>query len=359
MSKFIWKPDVIDFGYEPSVKTAKFIHQGTTISVLGYPTWIESVTLNYTAYTSGEPKIGSLTATVRTDATRHQEAGLITIQCDAEDYLIPVVYYYDSEHIPILDVIDSILTLSGEEGYIGPRDRVKAILAAKRWLQDNSGITGTNVRFAELNVSGNKIYCPGDFVDYVGLYVVSTDGYLAPLYLNKNINIGQESLQDEDSFYLLDDAGYVIGAYGLTPRVDNSVPYTYYGVDLNALSLSEGQQIYQIKPGEISANGMYRYDAANREFIVDGLNIEKVVLEYVSDPILRHKLKMDMGEIRVHKNYQEALENNIYYKLVEINRHVPAYEKARALKAYKMALKRANMRKLSINELIQVLRGNR
>jgi len=38
---------------------------------------------------------------------------------------------------------------------------------------------------------------------------------------------------------------------------------------------------------------------------------------------------------------------------------VPLYEKQRALSAYKLAMKRASMRKLNVEELIQVLRGNK
>ena len=361
MSKFIWKPDIFDFGYEPAVtKQIKFIHEGSLIEVIAHPDWLENVTIDYTPYVSGSPSKGLLTATVRHDTTRHQESGAIVVRCDLEDYIIPAVFYYDSEHVPVLDVIDSLLMRSGDEGFVGPRDRAKALLVAKRWLQDNAGVTGKNVRFAELAVVDNKVYLPGDFVDYVGLYRVSQDGYLAPLYVNENINIGQESLLDEDSFRLLDDAGYVISAHGLTPRVDNDKTYTYYGVDVGAIgTLNSGQMIYQIKPGEVSGNGMYKYDSANRVILVDGVSLDRVVLEYVSDPILRHKLKMDMGAIRVHKNYQEALEAHIYYKIIEVNRHVPLYEKTRALKEYKLSMKRAKMRKLSINELIQVLRGNK
>jgi len=360
MAKFVWKPDVVDFGYEPSTQKIKFIHEGVLVEILSYPSWIGEAVIEFDEYNGDRPAKGVITATVSNDATRHQEAGVIAVRCDTEDYLIPVVYNYDSEHIPVSDVIDTVIMMSGDEGFVGPRDRIKAQIAAKRWLQDNGGITGTNIRFSELSVDGNKIHLPGDFVSPLALYVVSPDGYLAPIYVNRDINIGQEAMQDENSFYLLDDAGYVISAHGLTPRVDNEKPFSYFGVDIGALGeLGPGQKVVQIAPGKLSGNGAYRYDAANRVIIIDGPGIDKVVLEYVSDPILRHRLKMDLGKIRVHKSYQESLEAYLYYKLVEINRHVPLYEKQRALSAYKLAMKRASMRKLNVEELIQVLRGNK
>lgn len=361
-----WKPEIIDFGYEPSTQTIKFVHSAINVSLVGHPDWIEDVVIETTSAPIGGVASGTLTASIRSDKGRGQEVGGILIRCtgdtpnDTEDYLVHAVFNYDSEHIPVMDVIDTVLLMSGDEGYIGPKDRIKANIAAKRWLQDNGGITGTNIRFSELKVDGNKIHLPADFVDYVGVYIATPDGYLAPLYVNDDINIGQEALLDENSFFLLDDAGFVISAHGLTPRVDNQKPYTYFGVDVGSLSeLGLGQKVVQIAPGKLSGNGAYKFDKANRVIMVDGPGISEVVLEYISDPILRHRLKMDMGKIRIHKSYQDSMENFLYYKLIELNRHVPNYEKARALQSYKLAMKRAGLRKLKIGELIQVLRGNR
>lgn len=360
MAKFIWKPEVIDFGYEPGTKEIKFIHEGTNITIEQYPSWMSDVSVEFTAWSSGRPEKGKITATVGYDAPFKYSTGYITVYCDGESFLVPVVYNYDSEHIPIVDVIDTVLLDAGDEAFINKRDRIKAISAAKRWLQDNGGVTGTNIRMAELPVENNAIRLPGDFVDYVGLYIVSEDGYLAPLYWNENINIGQENLQDQEYFYLLDGSGNVIGAHGLTPRVDNENPYTYYGIDVPALkNLNGGQKTVNIQPGQVSFNGAYRLDRVNREFIIDGPAVDKVVLEYVSDPILRQKIKMDIGELRVHKQYREALETYLYYKLIEIKRAAPLYEKQRALRAYKLAMKRARAKQINLPELIQVLKGNK
>ncbi len=358
MAKFIWKPETIDFGYEPgNTRVIKFIHEATSITVSAKPSWLDTIDVSFTPYTSGSPSKGTLTATVRLDQTRVQEQGLITILADAESYMIPVVFNYDSEHVPVMEIIDNVLIYAGDDSFIGERDRPKAILAAKRWIQDNAGIAGTNVRFSEIEVDENRVHLPGDFVDLRGVYVVSSDGYLSPLYQSDNINIGQEVMQDEDSFALLDDAGYVISAFGLTPRVDNENPYTYYGVDVGTISqLGRGQNVYQIRGGEVSGNGLYRYDKHNRVILINGMAIENVVVEYFSDPILRHKLKMDMGEIRVHKRYQEALEAHIYYKIVELNRHAPLYEKQNALRVYKRAMKRAQMKGIDFNALRQAIK---
>jgi len=358
MSKFIWKPDVIDFGYEAgNERVIKFIHEATSIDIISTPSWMSDATVSFDTYSGDSPAKGTITASVRLDQTRVQEQGFITVMADTESYLIPVVFNYDSEHVPILEVVDNLMISAGDEGYISERDRNKAILAAKRWIQDNAGIAGTNVRFSEISVVNNTVPLPGDFVDLRGVYVVTSDGYLCRLYQSDNINIGQEVLQDEDAFVLLDDFGYAISGFGLTPRVDNEAPYTYYGIDVGTLSQLGGQVVYQIKAGTVSGNGLYRYDRHNRVIIIDGVNIQTVVVEYVSDPLLRHKLKMDMGEIRIHKRYQEALEAYLYYKLIEINRLVPIYEKQRALQAYKLAMKRASVKAIDYNALRQVLKG--
>src|SRR5690554_7329591 len=134
MAKFVWKPDVVDFGYEPSTQKIKFIHEGVLVEILSYPSWIGEAVIEFDEYYGDRPAKGVITATVSNDATRDQEAGGIAVRCDVEDYLIPVVFKYDSEHIPVSDVIDTVIMMSGEGGFVGRGDGIRAEIAAKRGL---------------------------------------------------------------------------------------------------------------------------------------------------------------------------------------------------------------------------------
>ena len=325
MSKFIFKPSYIDFGYEPSTQTAKFIHEGASITLVEKPDWVSDVSIEYTPYVSGVPIVGTLTAIVSNDVASRKFSGSIIVSCDAEQYVIPCVYLYDSEHIKISDVLDAMMWKLGDTSYIGERDRVKALSVAKRWMRDNPGSRSINVRFVELPIEDVAyVYVPADFKSYVGLFTHTYDGYLMPIYVNDNINTADYYLTDENGFFVSDENGYVISTYGSTPHPTNAGEYTYYGANVMPIAPSIGKQI-TVPQGEISLNGICRYEPNSRRFVVNGVATDKVILQYVSDPILRDKLKMDVGGLSIHKNYQNVLENYIYWNLVDTNRNVPQY----------------------------------
>ena len=89
MSKFIFKPEYIDFGTEPCSKTIPFIHECASITVVSKPVWIDNITINYSAYVSGSPLTGTLTASVSSDTAFRSTSAIITLACDAETKYIP------------------------------------------------------------------------------------------------------------------------------------------------------------------------------------------------------------------------------------------------------------------------------
>ena len=354
MSKFIFKPRIVDFGHEPSTKTVKFVHECASITVVSKPEWVSSVTLNYSAYTTGAPLSGSLTTIVSPDSAVRRYSGYIELLCDADTVFIPTIYAYDSEHIPLNTVIDGLILSNGDSSYIGERDRVRATLIAMRWLQDNNSAAGTNIRFSELAVGDDsKVYPPADFMDYIGVYTYSADGYLLPLFVNDNINLGESYVEDENQLIVVDDNGYAISTYA-TPRPDNSTTYSYYGANIDTMG---GRTHYNIRRGEVSYNGIYRYDKANRCFQINGAPTTMVVVEYISDPILRYKLNLDIGGLCVHKHYQATLQAYIYSELISNNRYVPMGVKRDAENKYKRMYLLAKRRSLKLNELIQIIRA--
>lgn len=358
MATFISKPSYIDFGLEASTKKAKIYHEYVTVTVGTYPAWISEVSLEEV---SSNRII--LTATVGADATKKDLDGVISLTCndgvDDFTHYVRAVYSYDSESVPVLSVIDDAILMAGDDSHITSRDRKRGRLIAKRWLQDNGRACGQDIKFAELAVEGHRLYPPADFIDYMALYRVSDDGFLYPLYVNENINIASSNLKDENDLFLLDQNGIVLSSYGLTEQPLNQNPYTYYGTTTSELGTNERVGLYyNVRGGELSSNGLYRYDAEERCFVLDGVSDDFLVLKYISDPIVRDKMNIGSGGLRVHKNYQEALEAYIYKELISKSRDVPANEKARALKEYKLALKRSHARDFKAGELLQALRGN-
>lgn len=353
---FTYKPSYVDFGHEPSVKKVKFVHDHDSIAVSDKPVWIDSVSI---ADVSGK---GTITLTVGVDSAERRYDGFVTITgttgAVTTDYIIQVVYSYDSNHIPLVNVVDNVILMGEDTSHVTKRDRLKCMLAGKRWLQDNNHAYDMDVRFAEVFVDGNKAYPPGDFVDYYAVYVVTTDGYLRPVYKNDNINISEGYIKDNDGLYVLDQNGIVTGAYGTT-RPLNVPPSTYYDSDTTITGGSLNRTYYNVQGGELSGNGMYTYDRINKVFMLNGIDDSFVVIQYRSDPLLRDKLNMDTGGIKVHTDFQDTLEAYIYHKVIERAVNVTNGEKARALKAYSLAYQRAIAKKRNIPELIQALRGNK
>jgi ribosomal protein L14 len=358
MGTFISKPSYVDFGFEASTKKVKFNHNYTTLTVASKPSWVSSATITY-----GSTK-GEIEMSVGLDATQKQLDGLIEITANdgATDFThyIRVIYSFDSEHISLGDVVDVVIEKAGETSFIARGDRRRMILVGKRWLQDNRQASGSSIRFAELAVENGKAYPPADYIDYMGAYVVSSDGYLKPLFVNNNINIASSALKDSDNLFLLDQNGLVISSYGLTDRPTNENPFTYYGTTVSELGTDTRVGLYyNVRGGELSSNGLYRYDTNGRCFVLDGVSDDFIVVKYASDPIIRDSMGIESGGIRVHKNYQEALEKFIYKELIDQNRNVPLNEKMRAERDYKLASRRASAREFKGGEILQALRSRK
>lgn len=368
-SRFIFKPSYVDMGFEPSTKIVHFAHTYDSFIIESYPSWLaEEPVLNYSPNDFGtlQTGIGSISITVGYDIGERKYSGIIEIKASSEtdpiiNYFIPVIYSYDSEHIPISQVVDSVILASGEEGYVRNSDREKALLAAKRWLQDNPRASGKHIRFSERVVEDGRVSVPSDFVDYIGLYTYTDDGFLKPLYVNNDMNVADGYLLDTDNQYILDSNGFAISVTGLTPKPDNdgtfSLPYTGLYPDINSCNNGTFVRTKNIKSGKLSYNGMYRYMPQEKEFIVSNVNTDNLVLQYISDPVLADKMKLDLGDLSVHKIYQDALESYIKYKIVNENRGIRLYDKDRARQEYKLAYKRCERRKLKMSELIQLIRG--
>lgn len=357
MATLSHKPDYLDFNDFTETKTFKFVHSFYSIEIADIPEWIRIVEFEYEPYSGGDFfATGFITVKPVSTLPQVRLSSVITLLCDSTDtYVLPVVYAYDSTSIPVSKVVDGVIMSLGGISSVTHDDIITATLHAQRWIQDNVGVGGTNVRMEEVPVENGRAPVPGDFVSPLGVYDVSKDGFLKPLYYNDDINISEGQLQDENGMYITDENGIVIGVYGLTPRVRNDKALTYYGVDLK--QLMSGGHKYIITPGRASTNGMCRYNPSAREFIITGGGIETVVVEYVCDPILRNKLNIDHGELKVHKNYREALEKYIYYSLIEQNNAIPYNEKARALREYRLAMQRSERRNMNLVELVQILRG--
>lgn len=327
--------------------------------VVTLPSWIESYDIEYTV--SGSVIKGYIVLNAYVDAIGDTLIDSITVtsESDSTGYtlVIPVIYPFDPQHIKLTEAVDVAIELAGRNSYISRRDRSTAMLAAKRWLQDTPHACSGNVRMAESPIEENtKVYLPPDFVSFIAAYRVTSDGWLAPIYTSDKYNSASGYIQDNDRLTVTDNFGFVISGTGLTPKPQNEAPHSYMGETWSNLPVpSPTSGIYYIRGGIINYNGFVKYDDVDNCIYVDGIADEAIVIEYVSDPITRANKKLDEYGLRVHKNFQEALEKYVYWRLIEMNRSVPSSTRQLARKEYALAIKRA--RPVNINDLVQALRG--
>lgn len=318
------------------------------------PSWIESSSVEYTS--SGEIIKGYIILNAYADATGETMLGEVVVSSSSDvtgySLTIPAIYPFDTQHIKLTEAVNVAVQLAGDNSYISRRDKGTALLAAKRWLQDTPHACNGNLRMAELPIEDGKVYVPPDFMSFVSAYRVTSDGWLVPIYQNDGYNTSNGYLQDDNRMTITDSMGYVIGTEGLTPRPDNTSPYTYLG---DTWEDKEDSGVYYIKGGIINFNGFIKYDEVNSYFVVDGIGDDAIVIEYISDPIVRASKKLDEYGLRVHKNFQEPLEKYIYWRLIEMNRSVPLSTKLSARKEYSLAMRRA--RPSNVNSIVQALRG--
>jgi len=86
-----------------------------------------------------------------------------------------------------------------------------------------------------------------------------------------------------------------------------------------------------------------------------GMDADTILLEYISDGVT----DLPEAKIKVHKFAYEAIDNYIYWKLIERRRNVPFNESIRAEKEYKKSKLKARRRlnTLREDEIMQIIKG--
>lgn len=366
------KPVLVDFGTDPSTQVVKIATDvAAHLYVTAMPAWLTQLTLPYDiVITSG---LGSLSLSPREDAIEHYTPEYITIVDNAttptETFYLPVMWSQDSQKILLGDIVDDYLLTQSEDDYAFGLNRTVAMAFAKKGLQEMHYSHLQEVRYHEAVIDDvNKVKLPLDALEYIKVYSVDGSGYLRPLYVNERINNAESYLKQDDGFLVLDSEGYLLSGQGLTPTINNpgnstpayqlqwEFPEQYF----DSASFNKGG-FYGIKGGYANFNGEYKYDPVSKTFIFDNMLTDKVVIEYISDPLLDEKISRKYGGLRIHKFFRVALENWVYWKTIERKRNVPAIEKRSAKMNYFIELKRARRRKGAnkIGELVQALHSDR
>lgn len=255
----------------------------------------------------------------------------------------------DSQAVSLSEIVSNIVVKGlNERSYAYGIHKYEVILLAKRLMQEMTynGLVEARVYEGPVTDAG-KFIPPLDYVEYVRLSIVDSEGKLHPIFYNNKLNSSFQYILDIEQNIMTDDEGYPIKAQG-----SRNTKATTYEFATGAKQGSGG--LYGMVGGQKSYTGAYKYDSDAKEFILDDLPVNHLscVLEYTSDPILAEK---NPERLRIHKFFQSTLEAGVYFMFISELKDVPSYEKLRARKEYYNEQRKARRRLVKLSEVIQKL----
>lgn len=252
-------------------------------------------------------------------------------------------------------VTEYMLRLTPDDYTYGiPRTKVRNI--ALHGCRRLGFMISTNIKTLKLPVN-KTLMCvelPDDFVDWIKVGHVGSDGLVYVFGENNNISSGMK--------YLLDNTGNPVDSDGdgVYDRVqDKQVPQT--NVDLQAagnflfrnyILRDQIGSLYGIGGGQYG--GEFRFNTElNRFEISTSMQLDEVLIEYVYDEALD-------SNPSVHPYAENAMYAYIYYELVSRKSGVPQSEKARARMEYynEQRLAKAMIKSFTKEEALKVIRKN-
>ena len=244
----------------------------------------------------------------------------------------------------------------GESKLISKVNRTDVQFHGMRAIQELSYDVLRSVKSQEIEIPPSlKMIIPQDYVNYVKLVRVGSDGIERVLYPT-----GKTS----NPFAITQDSAGVYQYTGddLTPQTDSDTWTNYqsqevsdaYADDTTDIEIDNRGRRYGLDPQYAQANGSFYIDYL-KGFIhfSSALAGQTVTLKYISDG-----LGTD-AEMVVHKFCEEAVYKHIAYAILASRTNIPEYIVARFKKERFAETRKAKIRlsNIKIEEFTQVLKG--
>jgi hypothetical protein len=207
--------------------------------------------------------------------------------------------------------------------------------------------------------SNSTVDLPDDYVDWVKIGVVSSDGIIYSLGENRNINYSQKYATDSYGNNIDSDNDGVydrVDSKGATSSGSPSVDMVDTGYDSyvyrNYVMDGVPGALYGMGGGHMYGEFRVNLDQNRIELSSSG-DVSEIVIEYVRD-------EARASDPSIHIYAEPALMAYIYYKIIERKSSVPANEKARARQEYYNEYRKANARLKSVSkdEILRTIRKN-
>ena len=269
-------------------------------------------------------------------------------------------------YISLEDIISNfIVSYVGDDKIITTAKQLDVVFHAKRAIQEFSYDIFKVEKIQEIEVGANlTIPMPQDYVNYVQLAWVDSNGLERVIYPSKDTSRpSQAILQDDEANYLYDNDDSLLVGNSITQENFNNIGssatigypnndnYSNPGNGAGVMGLG---QRYGLNPETSQVNGVFVIDEANGQFgFSSNLSGKIITLKYISDG-----LGTD-AEMKVDKLAEEAIYKYIAHAIIASKANMPEYIVNRFKKERRAAMRNAKIRisNLKLKELTQVMRG--
>ena len=277
--------------------------------------------------------------------------------------------YGEYGYTSLNDIINGfIATYVGEHKLIPDVKRTDVIFHAKRGLQEFSYDTLKSIKSQELTIPASlSVIIPQDYVNYVALSYIDSQGTKHPIYPANNLTIApyEVPLQDEpqgdpvqDNFGdNLEGSSQTLERWGdandnlLNGNITVKDYWSYAGwLTGNPFY---GQR-YGNNPQYTQRNGWFNMNERDGTIAFSSNLIDRlIVLEYISDG-LAYEL-----DARIPKMAEDALYAHILYSILASRINQPEYIVQRLKRDRSAKLRNAKIRlsNIKLEEIVQVMRG--
>ena len=275
-----------------------------------------------------------------------------------ESYYTTAANYGNYQFITLDNVITAFMAVYvGEGKLISKARRSDVQFHAMRAFQELSYDVFRSVKAQEISVPNTlRMPLPQDYVNYVKITTVGTDGIERVLYPTGKTSNPFAITQDAGGNYTYTDGALTEQSPSTTSsNFDAQQSFdTATNVEDREFLFNDFGQRYGIDPQFAQANGTFFIDYLRGQIhFGSSLAGETIVLHYVSDG-----LGTD-AEMVVHKFCEEAVYKHIAYAVVAGKAQVPEYVVARLKKERFAETRKAKIRlsNIKIEEFTQVLKG--
>ena len=264
-------------------------------------------------------------------------------------------------YISLNDIVSNFMvSYVGDDKIINTARTLDVIFHVKRAIQEFSYDISRVEKIQEIEVGATlTVPFPQDYVNYVQLSWVDTNGIERILYPSTNTSRPSQSiLQDSDANYLYDnDDSLLTGTSIVTQRfkgIENTDTTGLFDDLDNSLSVSGLGQRYGNNPETTQSNGLFVIDELNGQFgFSSNLQSQILTLKYISDG-----LGTD-SEMKVHKLAEDAIYKYVSHAVIASKANMPEYIVNRFKRERRAAMRNAKLRLSNMKslEMAQIMRG--